>query len=335
MGSKPQTPSKLDVPAVTDAQRAQNNDNRDAQKEDNRINQYSDLGSVTYDAAGNQTTKLAPDQLALLRNMQGTAMDAYKGGIAGLGNLAQSAQGGPQLDPWGVGQTGVNRLTGEFSNPYQNTSSDAFDKSYEFATARMNRDLGEQEGAIRNRLANQGLAPGSEAYEREIRNLRETGEGMRNEAAVGMQDLLFRQGMAERGQNYNEAAGLYNMGQQAGAQQFSQQMAPYQMLASQGGLINPVLNPGVSSYNQISVPNIDVAGLYQASKGNEYQNYNAQMQQYNAMLGGMGGLVAQGLMGPIGGAIGSKLMGGLGSSMLKPQFLPGTTSYSDFDIGGF
>jgi hypothetical protein len=323
MGSKPKTPAPLDVQGVSQQANQQNMMNAGQQAAYNRINQQGPFGSVSYsqtgtDASGNpifsQSTQLDPTQLKYLSELQQGASGAYKGGLAGLSGLAQSAESGPKLDPWGVGQSGVNRLTGEFGSPMQDSSQGALDQAYKFATARMERGLGEQEGALRNRLANQGLSAGSEAYERELRNLRESGEGMRNEAAANLQNQFFSQGMAERGQNYNEAAGLYNMGQQAGAQQFSQQMAPYQMLASQGGLINPVLNPGVSSFNPVNVANVDVAGLNQASKANEYQNYNAQMQQYNAMLGGIGGLAGKVLGGPIGGAIGSRLMGGLGST---------------------
>lgn len=321
MGSKPKTPAPLDVQGVSQQANQQNMMNAGQQAAYNRINQQGPFGSVSYsqtgtDASGNpifsQSTQLDPTQLKYLSELQQGASGAYKGGLAGLSGLAQSAESGPKLDPWGVGQSGVNRLIGEFGSPMQDSSQGALDQAYQFATARMNRDLGEQEGAIRNRLANQGLAPGSEAYEREIRNLRETGAGMRDEAAARYQSMFHGQGMAERGQNYNEAAGLYNMGQQAGAQQFQQQLAPYQLMTAQGGMINPVLQTGAAAYNPVNVANVDVAGLNQASKANEYQNYQAQMAERQAMMGGIAGLA-----GTIGGAalmgpMGAPMMGGLG-----------------------
>jgi hypothetical protein len=79
---------------------------------------------------------------------------------------------------------------------------------------------------------------------------------------------------------------------------------------------NQALSPGYVNAPNVNVGNVDVGGLAAANQAGQWQNYQAQMAQKNAMLGGLAGIGGSLLMAPmtgggsLGGMIGGKIMGG-------------------------
>ena len=49
-------------------------------------------------------------------------------------------------------------------------------------------------------------------------------------------------------------------------------------------------SPGVSSFNSVGIPGLDVMGAYQAQQADLWKQYDAQQKQQQALLGGLGGL---------------------------------------------
>ena len=79
------------------------------------------------------------------------------------------------------------------------------------------------------------------------------------------------------------------------------------------GMIDPVIQPGVSGYNGVNVGNVDMGQLYGQQYQQQMNNYNAQMQQRNEMLGGLGAIGGTLLGIPMGGGLS---LGGIGARNL-------------------
>jgi len=121
-----------------------------------------------------------------------------------------------------------------------------------------------------------------------MRDLTENQSAANNTLAAQLQGQMFNQGLAGRQQQLNELTPGLQFGMGA-------------------------MSPNYANVPQVNVGNVDIAGLANASKGQEWQNYNAQMQQRNAMLGGLAGIGGTLLGMPMGGgaSFGGKLLGGL------------------------
>jgi hypothetical protein len=121
------------------------------------------------------------------------------------------------------------------------------------------------------KLRNQGIVPGMEAYTNAMRDY-----GMMRDNSYTGFDLADRgqaatEALTNRNQPLNEISAL--------------------MSGSQVGM------PNFTSTPQSNVANTDVAGITNAGFQNQFQNYNAQMQQNNAMYGALGSMAGSALGG--------------------------------------
>jgi hypothetical protein len=204
----------------------------------------------------------------------------------------------------GLGQQYMQRAGQGVEN-----SSDALNRAYGMATSFSAPRMERERAQMQTQLTNQGLDPSSEAYRNRMMDVSEQQSNAQNTLAASLQGQMFNQGLAGRQQSMNEL----NPGMQ-----FANQ-------ALQGNYANPT---------PVNVGNVDVAGLAQASKADEYKNYQAQVQQKNAMLGGLAGIGGSLLMAPmtgggsLGGMIGSKILGGFsGGAAPQPAIQNWATTY--------
>lgn len=169
-------------------------------------------------------------------------------------------------------------------------SNAAFDRAYGYASANLEPRFQRSQDAEINRLRNQGLDPTSEAYRSQMNDLALQQNEARNNLVTQLQGQIFNQGLQDRQQQMSELApGV------SGGQQFIQ--------------------PGYVNAPGVGVQNVDVAGLNQAAKANEWQGYAADSQRQGAMIGGLAG---------IGGAlIGAPWMSGLFKSNTDAPVIPG------------
>lgn len=269
--SKPKAPKPMDVGAVTAQANAQNTANANQQTAYNRPNQTNQFGtSSTWsqtgtDANGNPTF----------------------GQSTNLSDPMQSYLGGMQA----LGQQYAGKVDNFISNRPDLSTAGSFDKAYDYASSTLNRNHQQQKDALDNKLKNQGLQPGTEAYDNAMRSTLDAQGDQQNSLITGIQGQLFNQGLAGR----NQEAGEYRLYEPA------------------LGVNNTALTAGQQSVNPINVANVDVAQLNKTAYDQQYQQYQNQQQQQNAMLGGLAGLGGTILGGPIGGMIGSSMFGG-GSS---------------------
>lgn len=144
-------------------------------------------------------------------------------------------------------------------------SNAAFDRAYGYASANLEPRFQRTQDAEINRLRNQGLDPTSEAYKSSMNDLALQQNEARNNLVTGLQGQIFNQGLQDRQQQMGEL--------QPGLQ--------FGMGTTQPNLINTP---------QVGVQNVDVAGLAGMNQAGQWQGYNSQMQQRNAMLGGLAGI---------------------------------------------
>lgn len=118
--------------------------------------------------------------------------------------------------------------------------------------------------ALRTRLANQGIKEGSEAYDRELRNLSSGTQDARNRFLLDSYGTGFQTAKATRDQPINEITALMS-----------------------GSQIN---NPQFQGANMPTIPTTDVAGLINTNYDQRLNRYNLMQQQRNQLMGGLFGL---------------------------------------------
>ena len=222
----------------------------------NRVNQETPYGSLKYtqtgtDAQGNPmwtaTQTIAPELQGLSSKVLGGLEGQYGQNFTG-GNLPSYG-----IDP---GQTYSDAIMQRLQ-PQQQHQSEMSDQQ----------------------LANQGIMPGSEAYNNAKRLLTQSQNDQRTSAITG--------GM--------------NVGLQANQQQYGQNLTNYQLPLNVANQVKGLTTPGyVNSAQQATPAGADLFGAGMAG-------YNANMGQYNAAQaanqntqGGLFGLGSAALMSPKG-----------------------------------
>lgn len=245
--SAPRAPDPMQT---AQAQAGLNRQTAITQQELNMVNQTNPYGSVRYNQTGttasgnpiwNQTTTFSPGQQAIFDQTQ-----------AAQTNLAELANQ----------QSGM--LQERLANPFEFNNRDAENWAYDLGSARLDPRFEQQRSSMATQLANQGVAPGSRAWEAAMAS-----QGQNENDAYNQ---LMLQG---RGQAFNEALTTYN--------------APVNTitaLMSGSQVSNPAQMSGATP--QASVGGVDYTGLVN-------QQFQADTANYQAKMGGLGGLFGAGL----------------------------------------
>lgn len=251
-------PKQPDPIATANAQSASNRDTAITQQYLNMTNQVTPWGSSKYDQSGQatftgadgktysvptftNTQTLSPNQQTI--NQQNETADIEQNKIA-LGQIDRIG---------GVLNTPFSYDTGE----HEAWAGDLYGK--------LNNDTNQRnQGLMEQKLANQGLQPGTPAYDDAMRNLLYSQEKGRNDFMLGSYDTGMNTALTMRNQPLNEVASLTSG---TGVQQ-----------------------PQYVSTPQTGVNGTDVAGLIN-------QGYQNQLGQYNAKMGGLFGLGSAALGG--------------------------------------
>jgi hypothetical protein len=181
--------------------------------------------------------KLAPEQQALFdaqnrisRSMAGTAEQ-------NLDRVAQS-----QAQPWDTSSLPNVPTNGVQNAPRQDflqrnidtsnvnpVSSDQFstyrDNAYNDLMSRQNQQFNQQDESLQQRLANQGLTPGSEAYNRAYQPLNQSRVDASNQADLAshqLQNQYFNEALASNQNQFGQNAAQGAFGNAASGQQFNQ-----------------------------------------------------------------------------------------------------------------
>ena len=268
LGPAPSAPAAPNYAAAAQATAQGNLDAARSAVAANRVNQVTPYGNLDYaitgtDPYGNPTwtatTSLSDVGQQLLNNQNAASL--------GLGSTINAALGRTQ------------ETMGQSFNP--NLPSTGFDPGQTYQEAYMQRlapQIAQNRDAIQAQLANQGIAPGTKAYENAMR-----------QQAQKENDLLL--GATTQG---------FGVGSQANQQAFNQELTKYNMPLNTLSALRTgaqVQNPSfVNSAQQATTSGPDLLGASQ-------MGYNAQMGNFNAQQASQQGLNA-GLMG-LGGTLGA------------------------------
>lgn len=352
--STPSAPQAPD-PQVTGAAITKSNiDTANAQAALNHTNQYTPYGSQVWtqgapDASGastwSSTTTLSPAQQSLL--------DSNNAISQGTANLAQQQLSNISSQPAQVSQVGspAMMLLAQDNIPLKNSASygniqndvgiktgdlnksfeDAQKAAYGQQTQYLDSSYGQRQSDLENKLIQQGVLQGSDAWDRELQNLGQQRTFDYNNAF----NNSYTTGLASQNQMYNQAlsnANFHNSAQQQGFGQslsnaqlnnaasesdFNKNLANSQLYNSgqQQQFNNSVTNANLSNQgrtqainelnalrngSQVSVPQFGSTpqtSIGQTDLASLYnQQYQGQLAQYNAGVAGNNSLTS-GLFG--------------------------------------
>lgn len=172
-----------------------------------------------------------------------------------------------QMGQMALGQ--MPQLQDQYSKPMDLSSvGQVADKAYGAMTSRLDPQWQQREGMEHQRLANQGLSPGGEAYDSAMRNF-----GNQRNDAYQQANLGAIQTMP---QTYQLASAAYN-----------QPLNTFNAMRSGAQVQNPQFQQQGPGTNYLGA-----AGL-QGQAGQ--QQYGTQVGQYNAMMNGLFGLGGAGI----------------------------------------
>jgi len=268
LGPAPSAPAAPDYTGAAQATAQSNLDMARAATAANRVNQVTPYGNLDYSITGQDpygnptwtaTTSLSDVGQKLLNNQNQASL--------GLGS-AINAQLGQVQDVMGQGFN--PNLPSVGMNPGQ-----TYQEAY---MQRLAPQLEQNRNSLQAQLANQGIEPGTKAYENAMRIQAQK----ENDLLLGATTQGFGAGLQANQQAYNQALTNYNM-----------PLNTLSALRTGAQVQNPSF---VNSANQATTSGADLLGAAQ-------MGYNAQMGDFNAKNAAQAGLNS-GLMG-LGGTLGA------------------------------
>lgn len=289
-GSAPAAPDPYTVANAT----TQTNQQTAAYNKALNLNNYSNpFGSQTSTITGYDESTGAPiystsiaanPQLQGLLNSQLSSLGNAPGQYASLGN--QYGQIGNQF-----GQI-ANNLGNLNASDAMKTGADNY---YQQATAYLDPQFSQQQASLESQLANQGLTPGSQAYNNAMDSFNRQKTFAYNQAQNSAQTQGQQLGLNQ----LNAQASLYGqqgamLGNQANTlgSQAGLLGNQYSNLGSIAGLI-----PGYSGTSTVSTSPANIGQNIYSNYQGALNNYNASTASSNQAMGGLFGLGSAAMMG--------------------------------------
>lgn len=222
------------------------------------------LGSQTWKQTGSQTIPGAEGNPAV-------DVPTYEQNVnlSPQGQNLYNGQLGLQTGLMGLGQGALDRTTASLNQPFDTSSVQGIaDKAYGAMTSRLDPQWQQNESMQKTQLANQGLAPGGEAYDNAMRVFNQGKNDAYQQAQLGSISTMpqtYQLATASRQQPLTELSSIMS-----GSQPQMPQFQPTQYsMGAQG-------------------PNM--LGATQAAGQYGTDVYNQQMASQNAQTGGLFGL---------------------------------------------
>lgn len=284
--SKPKPPQP---PSPTETAKAQTNATIDAYNATNAggmVNQRGPDGSLTYNQIGSYTdpsTGKPIPRYEAVTQLSDTAQQRFDTTNAAQQNMAsiakllsgqiESTAGQP------VSYDNLPELAG--SGGYEATRKATEDA----INSRLNPQMARARESELTRLTQRGIRPGSEAYDRAMRNVGETENDAR------MQTVLAGGQEQSRMAGLDSAARAQLLGERTSAANEPINRLSALLSGSQ------VSKPQYQTYQPGQIAATDVSSLINQGYNQQQQNYQTKMQQQNAIYGGLFGLGSAALMG--------------------------------------
>lgn len=234
------------------------------------VNQITPDGALTFDQTGTHTfrdpytgqsyklpTYTATQTLSDAQQAIKDQDDAAQLNLATLANNQSSFLNDYMTEPF---QYGVGEHEAWAGGLYDSLNNDRNAEAMEGLTAQ---------------LVNRGIVPGSEAYDREMANLRESQSSSRDRFMLDSYNTGMNSAMAQRNQPINEITALLSGSQ--------------------------VSHPNFVNANTAQIPTTDVAGNINQNYSNQLGIWQQQNANSNALAGGLFSLGAGALSGGLFG----------------------------------
>jgi hypothetical protein len=259
----------------------------------NRINQNTPYSTLNYtqgvDANGNPTwtanQQLAQPLQSALGNIQGQLAQNTANPFDASQYQAQTGQGFTGMEGW--------------------------DKATNLINQRLQPQIQQSNDRLTAQLANQGVVPGTEAYNRAMTQQAQKTNDLMNQAQLaGSQVQNQMQGQSLQQQQANNAALQQNY-----TQALAQKNLPLQQL----GAFQSATTPGyINPYSQAAVAGPDYLGAYTTSQAAQIAQQNAANAKAANLQNGLFGLGSSAILGAggVGNILGSTGTNGVGGTGL-------------------
>lgn len=246
------SPKPPDPKETAQAQAGMNRDTAMTQQQLNMINQKGPDGSLTYNQTG--WNSFVDSNGKTVKTPSYTATTSLSPTQQAIKNQTDAAS----LNLGKIANDRSGFLLDYFDKPFD-VNAETEQKLYDLGSARLDPRFAADEESLRTRLANQGVQEGSAAWDSAMQNFQQNKNDAYNQLALTGRQQAFNEASYERAQPLNEVIGL--------------------MSGSQ------VQQPQFVSTPQTNVGGVDYSGLVNS-------NYQAQVQNQNAMMGGLFGLAS-------------------------------------------
>lgn len=252
----------------------------------NRVNQITPYGNMSYSQTGTDqygnptytaTQTLSPEQQAIYGKQTGLYGNLLGSAEAGLSNYQQSLEN-PQIDTSKLPSYGIN--PGE-------TYSDAIMR-------RLQPQMAQEQEMFDAKMANQGIAPGTQAYENAARSFQQGQNDKLTSAVIGGMNT----GLSANQQAFNQALTNQNL--------------PLNTLNALRSGVQMTQPNYVNSASQQTNTAPNLMGAAQSTYGNQLAAYNANQQANSNFMSGLMGLGGSLLGGGGGGFLGGVVPGVFG-----------------------
>lgn len=266
----PKAPPPPDPVQTAAAQSGSNRDTAITQGILNMTNQRGPDGSLTYNKIGEETRidSLTGLQYNVPRYEAVTELSPAGQRINDINNATEE-------NIATIGRDQSARIGALLGKPVDLNNEATEARLMELGSKRLDPRFAREEEALRTRLVNQGLRPGTAAFDAEMSNFSQGRNDAYNQLLLQGRGQAVQEILAERNQPINEITALLSGSQ--------------------------VSQPNFVSTPQTQVAGTDYAGIVNSNYQGQVAAANAKAQSQNAMMGGLFGLA---------GALGGGWLGG-------------------------
>lgn len=225
----------------------------------NMVNQVGPDGSLTYDKIGEETlTDSLTGKTYTIPRYQATQT------LSASGQRIQDINNQTQENIAGIGRDQSARIGELLGKPVDLNNEAVEGRLMELGSKRLDPRFAREEEALRTRLVNQGIRPGTAAFDAEMSNFSQGRNDAYNQLALTGRGQAVQEILAERNQPINEISALLS-----------------------GSQVN---QPNFINTPQTQVAGTDYQGAVYASHNAAMQNAQMKQQSQNALMGGLFGL---------------------------------------------
>lgn len=228
------------------------------------LNQITPNGNLTFDQSGTYkfTDPYTNQSYDIPRYTATQTLSPQQQQLYNLNNQTQQ----------NLAQTGVDQSAkiGNLLGTNVNLNNDAVEsRLFDLGSKRLDPMFQRNEDQLRTRLMNQGIQPGSQAWNAEMTQFQQGKNDAYDQLALTGRGQSVQEILAQRNQPINEISALMSGSQ-----------------VSQPNFINKTMP---------TIPTTDNAGLINQNFNQQEQGYQQKMQNYNQLMGGLFGLGAAGI----------------------------------------